>query len=201
LLILYLFLRFADAEYVISIIAICSLIFLSTLNRESSALSLAIIALLICQKRGLSKASIIGVGATIACFLIAYIALRYFIIDPKQQRFIFLDAGHLLYTKNLTGIAFWVLFFLLSMALAINKENRLMITTFHVLCLPYIIICFTSGVLWEMRLYMPLFLQSIYLSKIDSAAFTIHLSRLSLRTMFRRPTSTDSLPYKCSNRA
>jgi hypothetical protein len=178
LLILFVFLKYFDKDYWMSLLGLCSLIFLSTLNRESSALSVSMLALLLFLKFGLSGKTFIGITLLSISFVGTYIALRYMIIDPHHVRFAYKNAGHLLYEINIMGLAFWALFFGISIVIANSKENRLMIVFFHLISAPYIITCFKDGVLWEVRLYIPLFIGSLVLGKLNYANFRVKLSSL-----------------------
>jgi hypothetical protein len=83
------------------------------------------------------------------------------------------------------GLIFWGLFFYLPMAIAATVENKWLIVAFFILSLPYIYSCLKGGVLWEVRLYIPLFLSALFLSKLDVSAHAIRLSNFTLR-MSRR---------------
>jgi hypothetical protein len=181
LLTLYIFLYYFDQAYTLTLITVAILISLSTINRESSALSVAIIILLLLQKLGFSRKFVFGSILVSASFLITYIALRFLIIDQTDTQSPSPMAGHILIDFNLIGLAFWLLFGGLAMAISLHKENLYMITFLHIVCIPYILICFTNGILWEIRLYIPLFLSAIILSKIDVTDFKIHLSKLNFR--------------------
>ena len=78
-----------------------------------------------------------------------------------------LDAGNLFIDTNIIGLFFWALFFYLPMAMADSKENKYLIGVFFLLSLPYILTCLKDGVMWEVRLFVPLFLGSLFLSKLD----------------------------------
>lgn len=185
LLILYIFLKFADRLYFLALFTICELIILSTLNRESSALSVPMIGLLLLIRYGITKKTLISIGALAACFLAAYAALRILITDPQHLRIINIQAGKLFIGTNLIGLIFWGLFFYLPMAMADGPENRWLIGAFFLFSLPYVITCLKDGVLWEVRLYMPLFLGALFFSKLDVSAAVLKISalRMSRREM------------------
>jgi hypothetical protein len=195
LLILYVFLFYSDKEYSASIVAICALIFLSTLNRESSALSVSVVTLLLLLKFGISRKSIVGICLISACFLSVYLALRYLITDPEKLKFGYRDARHFIDIKNVTGIIFWGIFFYFTLAIANGKENRLMIIAYHLFCLPYILTCVTVGVFWEIRLYIPLLLCSIFLSKLDPKLFKIRTSNLRVKDLFTKAKALSRVPF------
>ena len=62
---------------------------------------------------------------------------------------------------------FWVLFFILGYTLANNKRTKQNILIFHLFSIPYIVMCLYTGILYEIRLYIPLFLTSIFLAKLE----------------------------------
>jgi len=180
LLILYLFLKYADSRPYASFAAICGLIILSTLNRESSALSVSIIALLLFQKWGLTRKAITGMICVAASFIATYVTIRLLVVDPRHLRILNLQAGRLFVDTNIIGLIFWGLFIYLPLSMAGSKENRGMILAYHLLSLPYIYTCLKDGVLWEVRLYIPLFLGSLILSKLHPASFKYRLTNLSI---------------------
>jgi len=154
------------------------LVFLSTLNRESSALSLSLLALLFAKKYGITKKLLWSISFPTMTFVLTYLLTRLLIIDPEHQKLYFRDAGHLLYSINVAGIIFWVIFFYFALAICRSEENRRMVIWYHVLSLPYILTCFISGVLWEIRLYIPLFIGSLLLGKLSLMGFTKTLTGL-----------------------
>ena len=167
LAILYIFLRYEKEDYVLTLTAICALIILSTLNRESSALSASLISTFLVKKGDLSLQTLFGMLLLVLAFLAPYIFLQYTINDPLNLHFYYHDAGHLKYKINIVGISFWVLFLCLPIVTANSKDNKSAILLFHLLSMPYIIYCFKYGVLWEIRLYIPLFVSSLFISRIN----------------------------------
>jgi hypothetical protein len=166
LLVLYVFLRWSDRYYLLSLLGIGVLIVLSTLNRESSALSVSMVALLLLTRYGINRKVILSIAGIAGCFLITYIALRHFIVDPRNIRVVNLQAGKILIDTNMIGLIFWLLFFYLPMAIADSTGNRWLIGLFFLFSGPYIFTCLKDGVLWEVRLYIPLFLGALFLSKL-----------------------------------
>lgn len=181
LLILYIFLRFSDRYYWISILAVGSLIVLSTMNRESSALSVSMIGLLLLMRYGFTQKALFSFGGLAAVYLATYIALHLMIVDPTHMRIINLQAGQLLIDTNLIGLIFWVLFLYLPLSISVDVENKYLIGAFFLFSLPYIYTCLKDGVLWEVRLYIPLFLGALFLSKLDASKHAVRLSDLTLR--------------------
>lgn len=187
LLILYIFLRFYETHFLASLGAILILIALSTANRESSAISVAFLALISILKYGMTKKAVIPILLYAGSFLLTYILLRELIRSPKEAEMpISTLAGDLTAYVNILGLLFWVIFGYFSLALARTPENSYLILLFHLFCLPYIFTVFTVGILWEVRLYIPLFLSSLFLSKIDMDHYTYRLEPIFKRfSLFR----------------
>lgn len=181
LLVLYIFLRFSDRYYWITLASIGGLIALSTLNRESSALSVSMITLLLLTQFGIKRKIWYSIFGIAGIYLTTYIALRILIVDPTNMRIVNLQAGHLLIDTNFIGLIFWGLFLYLPLSLAATAENKFLIGIFFLFCLPYIYTCLKDGVLWEVRLYIPLFLGALFLSKLDVSANALRLSDVTLR--------------------
>jgi hypothetical protein len=131
---------------------------------------------LLLTRYGIARKTLIGVGLMAVCFLITYVALRVFIVDPQHLHIMNNQVGHFFLDTNLIGLLFWGLFFYLPFAIAEETENRILIGLFFVLSLPYIITVFKDGVLWEVRLYIPLFLGALVISKLDVSAHTVKLT-------------------------
>lgn len=181
LLALYILLRYTKRHFWLSVAGIALLVTLSTLNRESSALSVSMAALFLAVRFGLTKKVITAIALIALCFILTYIALRLIIIDPSNRRIVNIHAGKLLIDTNIVGLLFWGLFFYLPFSMAENMENRYLIGAFFLLSLPYIITCLKDGVLWEVRLYIPLLLGSLFLSRLDASAHVVRLSNITLR--------------------
>lgn len=181
LLIIFVFLKYFDTQYIITLTAICLLLIISTLNRESSALTVSFLILVIFCRSGLQKRSIFSVVLITLCYIITYYALRFFIKTPDPGN-VTIDyvQYNLFYYPNRIGILFWLLFLCFSLSIANSRENRLLIGAYHIISLPYIWTCLTAGVFWELRLYMPLFLGSLLLAKIDTTNYKVRLSAWKL---------------------
>lgn len=151
----------------ISILVLLSIIItVSTFNRESSALSLSLAATLLYSKFGLKKKTILPIAILGVIFTGVYFGLRL-----MSENFTTNDGNLFIQNftepKNILGILFWLVFFVFTLMLAKDKKARKNILLFHLFSFPYLILCFYTGILYEIRLYIPLFLTSIYLSKIE----------------------------------
>jgi hypothetical protein len=172
----YLFLRYYERSYRMTMLLVAGLVILATINRESSALTVAfIVTLLLCRwgwtARFFWDSLLLG-----AVFLATYFGLRFFVgpdVSPGEGTFPNIDFFH----NNLTlptdwlGILFWVLMLYLAMVIANTRRNRIAIACFHVLCVPYAWQCLTVGILWELRLYMPILLGSVIMSKMEMSDY------------------------------
>jgi hypothetical protein len=69
--------------------------------------------------------------------------------------------------KNFLGLLFWFIFFLFTLILAKDNKAVRMILIFHFLSLPYILMCIYTGILYEIRLYVPLFLTALFMGKTE----------------------------------
>ena len=165
LLFLFVFLKYLENPSPKFMLISVLVLIVSTINRESSALSLSLAATLLFAKFGLKKESIIPISVLVLVFIATYFGMRFL-----GESFTTND-GNLLkenfsQPKNLLGIMFWMVFFAFSVLLSKNKFATRNILLFHLFSIPYILMCFYSGILYEIRLYIPLFLTSLFLANI-----------------------------------
>lgn len=172
LLIMFIFLSFYETRYILAMISICLLLILSTLNRESSALNVAFMINILILRDGFKTKAFTSMCMFIWAFLLTYICLRVMIVN-KPYNAISLLAGYLTKYINVLGILFWLLVGTFVYNLSNTRQNKNLVILFHILSLPYIFTVFYSGILWEMRLYIPLFLGSLFLSKLDTSKFNM----------------------------
>lgn len=138
---------------------LCLIIIFSTLNRETSALNISFFALLWFHKNNNSlfkKTKIWPLALVILVFILTYIGIRLYIGKTQVVQNIYL-VQNLTEIKNLLGIAFFgiVLYFT---KLFSNSTSWQSIKQFLFLASPYILVIFLSGILWEIRLFVPLIL-------------------------------------------
>lgn len=169
LIFFYFLLKFIGKNGISNLLILVVLMIISTLNRESSALSLSLMATILYSKFGLKRESILPLVVLGITFIAVYLGMRL-----MNENFTTND-GNLLtqnftQPKNLLGILFWMTFFLLSMILAKDKKAVKSILVFHFLSFPYLLMCFYTGILYEIRLYIPLFLSSLFLGRISFLA-------------------------------
>ena len=148
-----------------NLIILITILAISTFNRESSALMISLAATLLYSKFGIKKESIFPVAILGISFLIIYLGMRF------SQGTITTNDGNLFLQnftdpKNLFGIIFWLVFFVFSLILAKDKASANRIWLFHFFAIPYLAMCFYTGIIYEIRLYVPLFLVSLLIGKL-----------------------------------
>jgi len=160
------FLKFLENEKLILLLSLVFILVISTLNRESSALSLSFAAVFLYHKYGLKKESLQPLIFLVIGFLATYILVRLS-FDSFEIRNDNFFLGNITATRSRFGILFWIVFFMFSLLISNDKKTTKNILIFHVLSLPYIIMCFYTGALYEIRLYIPIFLSCLIISKLS----------------------------------
>lgn len=163
-------LKYLEQNSAKNLIILVAILAISTVNRESSALSISLAATLLFAKFGIRKESIFPVLILGIIFFAIYLGMRF-----SQGTFTTNDGNLFLQNftdfKNLLGILFWAVFFVFALILAKDKQSRNLILLFHFLSIPYIAMCFYAGIIYEIRLYVPIFLGSLLIGKL-------HLSKI-----------------------
>jgi len=164
MLFLLILIKYLNKSSTGQLIVLGFILLISTLNRESSALSISLAATLLLAKFGLKKQSIIPVAVLGISFLVAYLGMRL-----MNGSFSSSDGNLLVQNftqpKNILGLLFGLVFFVFPFMVAKDRDSIRNIIIFHLLSIPYILMCFYSGILYEIRLYIPLFLTSLLLSR------------------------------------
>ena len=167
----YFLIQYLEKQSVSKLIFLSIIILVSTLNRESSALSLSLAATLLYSKFGLKKESILPIAGLAIVFIAVYFGLRI-----TSENFTTNDGNLLIHNftqpKNILGLLFWLIFFAFTLILTKDQKAVKHILLFHLLSFPYLVLCFYTGILYEIRLYIPLFLTSLILTKTELT--TIH---------------------------
>ena len=162
----YFLIQYLEKQSVSKLIFLSIIILVSTLNRESSALSLSLAATLLYSKFGLKKESILPIAGLAIVFIAVYFGLRI-----TSENFTTNDGNLLIHNftqpKNILGLLFWAVFFVFTLILAKDQKAFKQILLFHLLSFPYLVLCFYTGIIYEIRLYIPLFLTSILLTKTE----------------------------------
>lgn len=160
------FLKFLNRQDSKNLTILILILAVSALNRESAALSVSLAATLLYLKNGFKKTTVTPVAILAAVFLSVYVVLRLF-----SQSFSTNDGNllieNLTQPKNLLGLLFWAVFLVFSLILAKDALATRGILLFHLLSAPYILMCFYSGILYEVRLYVPLFISSVLLARVN----------------------------------
>ena len=166
LIFFYFLIQYLQQQSNSKLVILSFIIIISTLNRESSALSLSLAATLLFSKFGLQKKTILPILVLGMIFIGVYFGLRLI-----SENFSTNDGNLLIQNftepKNILGILFWLVFFVFTMMLGKDQKVAKHIVLFHLLSFPYLLLCFYTGILYEIRLYIPLFLTSILLTKTE----------------------------------
>ena len=165
------FMRYFDKSSGSALILPLLLIVIATLNRESSALSLSFAASVLLVRYGFRKEMILPLVILALAFVAAYFGIRFF-----SESFTTNDGNLLMQNctdpKNWLGGMFWLVFMLFTLKICNHSTNRRLILWFHIFSLPYIVMCFYTGILYEARLYVPLFITSVFLAKFNLNSIT-----------------------------
>jgi hypothetical protein len=182
LLILYVFLKNIDGRYGQTMTTIMGLVVLSTLNRESAEVSVALVAVLLLTRFGATRRVVWSVVGMVGCWVAMYLVLRVVIGagGPPPKAAANGSAG---FEPDMfmMGVIWWVLFIYLPFAIAATEENKYLIGAFFLFSLPYIVSSLATGDLWAVRLYVPLFLGALFLSRLEVAGAAVKISQLKWR--------------------
>ena len=166
LLFFYLLIHFINNKNKGLFWGLVAILVVSTMNRESSALSISLAATLLFSKYGFTKSSVRPVGILTLAFVLVYLMLRYVFGTFTTNDGNLLEANFT-HPNAILGMVFSLVFFFISLMVCKGSKQIKWILTFHLLALPYILMCFYSGYLYEIRLYIPIFLSSIFLSRLE----------------------------------
>lgn len=166
LLFFYILLKYIEKSSVSRLILLITIIIISTINRESSALSLSLAATVLYAKYGLKKETITPLICLAITFIVVYCGMRL-----MSESFSTNDGNLLLQNftqpKNILGLLFWMLFFVFTLLIAKDRNSVKLILIFHMMSLPYIFMCFYTGIIYEVRLYVPLFITALFLARTE----------------------------------
>ncbi|HXB34165.1 MAG TPA: hypothetical protein VNV35_12115 [Puia sp.] len=193
LLILYVFLKNIASRYSQTMAMVIGLVVLATLNRESAEVSVAMVALLLLTRFGATRRVVWSIVGMVACWVVTYCVLRVVIgaggPPPKAAA---ITSNAFEPDMFMMGVIFWVLFIYLPFAIAATEENKYLIGGFFLFSLPYIIGSLATGDLWAVRLYVPLFLGALFLSRLEVAGAAVKVSQLKWR--YLPPPAGDNRP-------
>ncbi|MGZ5273263.1 MAG: hypothetical protein ACXWCA_02990, partial [Kaistella sp.] len=122
LLFYYVLLGYLQKNSPQTLIILGSIMLVSTLNRESSALSLSLAATLLSSKFGLKKETLVPVAVLGITFLAAYLGMR-FINENFSTNDGNLFAQNFSEPKNMLGLLFWMVFFVFPLLLAKDRRS------------------------------------------------------------------------------
>lgn len=156
----------AESKFRFFILSI--ILFVATFNRESSALFISFFATFQILKYGKTLKSILPILYLIIIFLIAYLILRFIIVPTNVEATYYLHIKENLFEwYNLLGISFWIILSYLVYKLCNEPINKKSLYLFILLSSPYVLFCFVFGVMFETRLFIPIFLISIVISQFN----------------------------------
>jgi hypothetical protein len=168
------FLKYLYSSKWIHYSLVCMVILLATLNRESSLLILSFMAgIYISVYKIQDLRWIRKMIVPVFCFIIPYVALRYFLGgDPEVSAGSFLlDNLSIFKISKLSGFLFVPVFFYMLWHMTNSRENRRLIINFLMMASPYIVIIPVIGILIEYRLWVPVLIPVIVLSRLDAREF------------------------------
>ena len=162
----YFLLKYLEKNSDFNLIILVVILMISTLNRETSALSISLAATLLYSKYGLRKEMVKPVLILALTFIAVYLGMRFL-----HESFTTND-GNLLFQnfsepKNILGFLFWMVFFLFTIIIAKDQHAKRNIILFHVFSIPYVLMCIYTGIMYEIRLYIPIFITSLLISRTD----------------------------------
>jgi hypothetical protein len=165
---------------------LCLVIFVSTLNRETSCLNISFLVALFIDKFPTSldeyKKIFTLVILPVVAFLLPYFLLRSFIHQASGDEYYFYESITLKHNlMGLNQIAGWVYAILVINFLyffSVSKSNKRMMNYFLLFSLPYLIMIFLVGILWETRLFVPVFYGLLILAVANKNISEIRSSQL-----------------------
>ncbi|MBP7173475.1 MAG: hypothetical protein KBA33_05300 [Cloacibacterium sp.] len=170
LLSIYFILKYQETRQFSYLLILSVLIGISTLNRETSALSLSFLLAVLLKKRTFSFIEIKGVTKTIALPFLSFI-LVYLLLRTSDSEGSAIMEGiyikeNLTQFNNLSGLLFAIIVIRIAYRISKTEENKSLITRFLFFSSPYLLMLLLVGILWEIRLFIPLVFGSFILSQI-----------------------------------
>lgn len=148
----------------VSLLILCLLMIIGTLNRETMALALALTASVLLVEWNVSKDSILPLSLLTVIFVATYFVLRVVFHTGTTTDGLLLGQNFSS-AKNLLALLFIVLMLIIPLMLSQTPEQRKLILVFYFFSLPYILFCLFVGILFEIRLFVPLFIPAVMLSQ------------------------------------
>lgn len=173
-LIIYFSIIYIDTKNLNHLVIISLLILIATFNRETSSLNIAFLAALMVSNKIVNKETLQKTFKTlilpVSAFLIAYIFVRVFLNNGAKT--LAVNEGiyfvqNISKLNNIAGIFFFLIFIRIAYFLAISKENKTKISTFLLFSTPYLVMILFVGILWEIRLFVPIIFGMVFLSQMN----------------------------------
>lgn len=147
------------------LLILSAIIFISTLNRETSCLNISFLAALILDKYPKTGKDLLKtlkvLSLPIICFLLPYFILRLMIDQQSTDEYYFFESITLKYNltgiNQITGWLYAIVVIAFIYFFAISKKNKELMNRFLIISIPYILMVFLVGILWETRLFVPMF--------------------------------------------
>ncbi|CAI8920173.1 hypothetical protein [Chryseobacterium sp. IT-36CA2] len=148
------------------------IIVVSTLNRETSCLNISFFGSLLLFNMRLKKENILyfikSLFIPICAFILPYIILRFLFPQKSGDDYYIFESitlgGNLTGINHITGWLYAFTFIRFIYFFIPTIDNRRLANYFLILSLPYIIMICLVGILWETRLFIPLFYGLIVLA-------------------------------------
>lgn len=159
------------------------LIFVSTLNRETSCLNIAFFAALAFlqypknSEDWLKKVKLLIIP--VVAFILPYLILRLMIPQEANENFYFFESVTLL--QNFTGLnqiigwLFGLVMLKFIYDLSLSSQNKRLINQFLLFSTPYILMIFVVGVMWEIRLVVPILYLSVIFATLNISIFNLKI--------------------------
>jgi hypothetical protein len=177
-----------------SLLFVCMGIIASTLNHESSLVSLAVLAGICFSCYGLNYRFVRLMVFPAACYLLTWIGLRMLI--PNDPSEIISDGFKLernFDTKDfsdLIGILSSIVTIYLLLNLTDKARNKKLVRNFLLMASPYLVIIPLVGILIEVRLWMPVILGAIILSQVNYSFIESFSRKTIYKTKDLKPVLT-----------
>jgi hypothetical protein len=176
-LFLFLVTSYFTLQYYISkefkyLITISVFIAISAFNRETASLNIAFLGALFFPQNFFNKKDFLKffkvVFLPVVAFIFVYVLVRFF--KPQEPNSInegFYIVENLTRLNEILGWVFAITFLRFSYLISNSEENKKLITKFIFLTSPYLLMLIFVGILWEIRLYMPLIFGAVILGWIN----------------------------------
>jgi hypothetical protein len=170
LLSIYFVLKYKETHRFFYLLILSLVVIISTLNRETSALSLSFLLAVSLKKNEVNLTEIKKILKIMALpflsFIVTYILLR--VSDNAGSGVMegIYIKENFTQLNNLSGLLFAILVLRMAYRISRTKENKKLITRFLFFSSPYLLMLVLVGILWEIRLFIPLIFGSFILSQI-----------------------------------